>query len=315
MAFSKKIQATRSRIKSLQIQGAENVALAAVQALAVQARESNAQNPAELMRELEKTASFLSRSRPTEPAMRNELSAIIRAASTDAKRGARALDLKKLVLQKAIAYEKYADAAKGAIAKAGAKLVPNGGAVFVHCHSSSVMAALKLAFRQGKRFRVFCTESRPFFQGRISAKELSALGIPVTMMVDDAALFFLKREKAQKIVFVGADAITSRGELVNKIGTSMMALAAKEAGAKFYSCSMLHKYDPETRGGKNEPIEFRDERELLSDLPAGERRAFSKIKILNPAFDATAPEFITGFVTEFGVLPPKKTVEAARKLF
>ncbi len=315
MAFSKKTRETFSEIKSLRVQGAENVARAAVQALASQAKDSKAKSAREFIQELEKTASFLSTSRPTEPAMRNELSAIIRATSTDAKRGARALELKKLVLQKAVAYEKYADAAKGAIAGNGAKLVPNRGAVFVHCHSSSVMACLKLAFRQGRRFRVFCTESRPFFQGRISAKELSAFGIPVTMIVDDSALFFLKREKGEKIVFVGADAITSRGELVNKIGTSMMALSAKEAGAKFYSCTMLHKYDPETSKGKSEPIEFRDERELLSDLPARERRAFSKIKLLNPAFDATAPEFITAFVTETGALPPKKTVEAARKLF
>ncbi|MFA6049321.1 MAG: S-methyl-5-thioribose-1-phosphate isomerase [Candidatus Micrarchaeia archaeon] len=319
MEFCSQVKNAYSRIKTLKAQGAENVALEAVAALSGQAQASKAKTSGGLVAELEKTAAFLASSRPTEPAMRNELSAIAGEARKNKKLAVGAL--KQMLSTSAGYYPPRIAKAREKISAYGAKLVPNGGRVFVHCHSTSVMAVLKRAWRDGKRFKVFCNESRPLFQGHISAKELSACGMPVTMIVDDAALFFLKQSAGKAgggtktVFFVGADAVTSRGELVNKIGSSMMAIAAREAGAKFYSCTLLHKYDSKTEGGKQEPIEFRDGNELLACAAKDEIGALSRVNIANPAFDATPPQFVTAYVTEAGVLAPKKAVEVARKMF
>ncbi len=307
------MQSTFKKIKSLEIQGAESIALAAVRALAAQATQSKAKTKPALIAELEKAAAFLASSRPTEPAMRNELASLSRALRESDSQGVQ--ELKKLAQKKAQEYADFSHHARARIAEFGAKLVPQKGAVLVHCHSSAVMRVLKKAFDQGKRFEVFCTESRPFFQGRISSRELSEYGIPTTMIVDDSVNFFFSQKNAPSLVLVGADAITDKGELVNKIGTSLIALAAREAGAKVYSCTLLHKYDPHTRGGKSEPIEFRGEKELLSDLSPRQREAFKKIKILNPAFDITPANCISGVVTEKGVLNARELVSFCRKNF
>lgn len=299
-------------IRSLRVQGAEQIALEAVKALASAASSSRARSKQAFMDELERAAVFLESARPTEPAMRTELSRVISKVRNSGLSGVGAL--KDLVEEEALKYSRFIEVSKKRLAGFGARLIRKNAVVLVHCHSSSVMSVLKHSFDSGnKSMRVFCTESRPHFQGRISSVELADYGIDTTMVVDDSALFFLK--KGVDVVLVGADAITERGELVNKIGSCTIAAASKESGVPFYSCTMLHKYDPFTEGGREEPIEFRDPRELVADLSPASCRNFAKVKLLNPAFDVTPCGLVRGFVTEKGVFSPLQAVRIAKNLF
>jgi len=153
---------------------------------------------------------------------------------------------------------------------------------------------LKRAKQEGKTFEVVCTESRPVFQGRLTAKEMLDAGIKTTMIVDSAVRHFINEVD---FVVVGADAITSEGNVINKIGTSMVALAAKEARTPFYVATELLKFDPVTVFGAYERIEERSPKEVWDTPPHG-------LIIRNPAFDVTRREFIHGIICEEGIMPP-----------
>jgi len=311
--MDKKVLAVFKDIKSLKIQGAENVASAAVDALAIRARASKTSTPRQFLADLSKTVSFLKTARPTEPALRNALRYVLLQAKISKSESVP--ELRRLVEKQAVKYHKNSLETKLKIAEYGSRLVPAGGTVLVHCHSSTVMRVLKKAHDSGKKFSVICPETRPHFQGRISALELSSYGIPTTLVADSAANFFLQQMKDSDVLLVGADAVTSSGDLVNKIGTSLIAQAAFEAGKKVFSCTGLHKFDPLTLKGFAEPIEFRSSEELLADLSAAQKRKFRKIKIVNPAFDVTPAKHIEAYVTELGVIPPQSLLSIAWKEF
>ncbi|MFH0836323.1 MAG: S-methyl-5-thioribose-1-phosphate isomerase [Candidatus Micrarchaeota archaeon] len=300
--FNEMLSSTRktvSQIKSLRIQGAEAIADAALNALANEAKKHPASSPAKLLSHLHSVSIELSKARPTEPALRNVLRFVLTRAK--AFKTNSALELGSFVSLEVQHYEKKAIENRKLIAEHGSRLVPRRGAVLIHCHSSTVMQVLKRAHDQKKKFRVYCCESRPRYQGRVSAKELSDYGLDVTLVVDNAVSSVFQENKELSAVFVGADAITARGELVNKVGTAGIALQAREYGKKFYACTGLHKFDALTLSGAKEPIEYRSVEEVL---PKAEARKMPKVKVLNPAFDLTPARFITAFVTEAGVVSP-----------
>jgi ribose 1,5-bisphosphate isomerase len=187
------------------------------------------------------------------------------------------------------------DADAKRLASYGAKLVPDGAVVLTHCHSSSSTKILIEAKRMRKKFSVVCFETRPRFQGRRTATELAEAGIDVTLTVDGAMNLFMKKAD---IVIVGADSVTSRGDLINKIGTSTLAHIARMNDVSFYSAAELSKYSPMTIFGTREKIEERDPAEVWDKPPKG-------LTIRNPAFEATAAKYINGYVTELGVIPPE----------
>ena len=146
------------------------------------------------------------------------------------------------------------DASREYTAEIGAKRIRDGMLVATHCHSSTVTRMIAKAKADGKEFSVICTETRPAFQGRITAKEMVDLGIQTMFIVDSAMRSYMGNVD---LVVVGADAITSEGNVVNKIGTSGIAVLANEARKPFYVVSELLKFDPETLMGEYEKIEQR----------------------------------------------------------
>jgi ribose 1,5-bisphosphate isomerase len=164
------------------------------------------------------------------------------------------------------------------------------------------MAILTTAWSQGKRFEVFATETRPRFQGRITAKDLGTAGIPVTMILDDAARFFMNR--VDKVI-VGADAITANGALVNKIGTSIIALSAHEARTLVFVAAETYKFSPETMIGELIEIEERDSSEIITSTDLSQ---LPNTTVRNPAFDVTPAEYIDLIITEKGIIPPQAAV-------
>jgi ribose 1,5-bisphosphate isomerase len=193
--------------------------------------------------------------------------------------------------------------AKEKMMEVGARRIKDGDTILTHCHSSVVTGTIVKAHEKGKKFRVIQTETRPKYQGRITAYELIETGVDTTMIVDSAARHYMKEID---FVLVGSDAITSEGNVINKIGTSQVALAAWEARIPFYVVSTLLKFDPVTIHGTYEAIEERETAEIWESPPEG-------LKIRNPAFDVTRRDYVHGLITEEGVISPHSTLEAIHR--
>ncbi|MFA4907795.1 MAG: ribose 1,5-bisphosphate isomerase, partial [archaeon] len=174
---------TVSAIKSLKIQGASEVRKAAVLAIAQEAEKTNAKGIGEFRGKMRNAIRELYNSRPTEPELRAAMQALLHELAEAHESVAEA---KRELKKKCIEYEKDRESALKRIAEIGARKIEPGQTILVHCHSHSVMGILKRAKKAGKKFQVICTESRPLFQGRITARELCEAGIPVTMIVDSA---------------------------------------------------------------------------------------------------------------------------------
>jgi ribose 1,5-bisphosphate isomerase len=283
---------TAGKIKRLEIQGARNVAIEAIKSLETGTKQSRAKTKQEFLQELYESKDVLFASRSTEPLMRNGIRYVIQSVESSGK-----TDVSDLVDTVSEASGQFLDRlkqSKQTIASVGSKRISDGAQVLTHCHSSTVMKILTQAKINGKQFELFCTESRPVFQGRLTAKEMTDAGIKTTMFVDSAVRHFINKVD---FVVVGADAITSEGNVINKIGTSMVALAAKEARTPFYVATELLKFDPATIFGDYEKIEERNPKEVWDSPPKG-------LVIKNPAFDVTRREFIHGIICEEGIVAP-----------
>jgi ribose 1,5-bisphosphate isomerase len=280
------------RIRRLEVQGARNVAITAITAIEAGAKRSKAKEKEAFLNELSDAKDVLFASRETEPLMRNAIRHIVHAVEKSDEESVR--ELVDVVSQISSQFLEDLERSKEKIAAVGSKRVSHLSKVLTHCHSSTVTNMLQRAKLEGKSFEVFCTESRPVFQGRITAKEMLDAGIETTLIVDSAVRYFMNEVD---LVVVGADAITSEGNVINKIGTSMVALAAREARTPFYVVSELLKFDPATIHGNYERIEERSPREVWKDAPSG-------LIIRNPAFDVTRREFIHGIICEEGIISP-----------
>ena len=286
-------------IKDLKIQGARNIAREGLAALASDARRSKAQSLETFKHEVRTNATILSLARPTEPALRNGLMRVQRALTAESQ----TQHARQAVIHAAESYMQEMEAAKARIVEVGVRRITNGMTVFTHCHSSTVTAILTAAWKKGTRFKVINTETRPLFQGRVTATELAKAGIPVTHIVDSAARRYMNDAD---VVLVGADAITAEGNLVNKIGTSQIALAAHEARTDFAVACETYKFDPLTVSGDYEPIENRSPKEVWDRPPRG-------VKVLDPAFDVTPPEYIAYIITEEGIVTPFEAAHILRE--
>jgi len=291
------------KISRLEVQGARNVAITAIEAMETLARETRAKRKNEFLQELLEAKVVLFRSRATEPFMRNAVRWIISDVQRSDVR--RVKELVQVTLSASEAFLKAIEASKEKIARIGSRRITDGSVILTHCHSSTVTNMLKKAQEAGKSFEVFCTETRPRYQGRVTAREMLKLGLKTTLIVDSAVRFVMN---GIDLVIVGADAITSEGNVINKIGTSMIALVAHESRTPFYVVSELLKFDPLTMYGDYEKIEER---------PCGEvwRSPLKDLVIRNPAFDITRRDFIHGIICEEGIISPHSIVEVVRRKY
>jgi len=292
-----------SKIKRLEIQGARNVAIEAIKSLEIGTKQSRAKTKQEFLQELYEAKDVLFASRSTEPLMRNGILYVIQAVESSGKTDVS--DLVDTVSEVSGQFLDLLKQSKQTIASVGSKRISDGTKILTHCHSSTVMKILTHAKMDCKQFELFCTESRPVFQGRLTAKEMTDAGIKTTMFVDSAVRHFINKVD---FVVVGADAITSEGNVINKIGTSMVALAAKEARTPFYVATELLKFDPATILGDYEKIEERNPNEVWDSPPNG-------LVIKNPAFDVTRREFIHGIICEEGIVAPDSVNELISRTY
>jgi ribose 1,5-bisphosphate isomerase len=291
------------RIRKLEVQGARNVAIAAIKAVEALAGKTTTKTRKEFITELSEAREVLFGSRSTEPLMRNAIRWIISQVENCDRE--KVVALAEVVASSASRFLKDLEASKECIAKIGSKRIRDGMLVFTHCHSSTVTNILRKAKEDGKTFEVVCTETRPLFQGKITAKELLSFGIKTTFIVDSAARSFMRNVD---LVIVGADAITSEGNVINKIGTGTIALLAQEARKPFYVVTELLKFDPATVCGDYAQIEERNPDEVWKDAP-------EKLVIRNPAFDVARRDFIHGIICEEGIIPPHAVSEVIHRKY
>jgi len=301
--LQKVVSIAADKIKRIEIQGARNVAIAAIKAIEEGARGSKAAGKKAFLKELSEAKEVLFASRATEPLMRNAIRYVIHAVESSDEESVK--ELVTLVSQVTEQFLDGLEQSKEKIASVGSRRVFHHSRILTHCHSSTVTGILRKAKLDGKTFQVVCTESRPVFQGRLTAKEMLDSGIKTTMIVDSAVRHFMNEVD---LVLVGADAITSEGNIINKIGTSMVALAAREARTPFYVVSELLKFDPSTVHGDYERIEERSPKEVWETPPSG-------LIIRNPAFDVTRREFIHGIICEEGIISPHSINELMHRKY
>ena len=298
-----------SGIENMSIRGAGRIARYAVLGLQAVAEESKAKNGEAFVKELKAASMRLLSTRPTAVSLANSIRYLMHRVNMAAQEGASLEELRSMAIAAARDFIKESNQAVERIGEIGSRRIRNGDVLLTHCQSNAAAATMKTAWKKGKRFSVYVTETRPRFQGRKTASILAEAGIPVTLIVDGAARHFMN--EIDKVI-VGADAIAANGALINKIGTATIAALAHEARTQFIVASETYKFSPETAIGELVTIEERDGAEVI---PKALMKKFRKISVRNPAFDVTPPEYIDLIVTERGVIPPQGAILVINELF
>jgi methylthioribose-1-phosphate isomerase len=290
-------------IETMVVRGAPAIGVAAAYgvALGVLALES----AAGLDRRFDAVYRRLERTRPT---ARNLFWALERMRRAfESNKGCGLAGLKRAMVAEARAIEREDVETNKAIGRHGRDLIKNGWTVLTHCNAGELATAgygtalgvIRAAHDQGKKIRVFSDETRPFLQGaRLTCWELDRRGIPVVLITDNMAGWFMKNGEIQAAV-VGADRIARNGDTANKIGTYSVAVLAKENGIPFYVAAPMSTVDASLKTGAEIPIEERNAREVRTI--GGRCITLPGIAVRNPAFDVTPAKYITGIITEKGV--------------
>lgn len=296
-------------IERLEIRGAPAIGVAAALGIAMVAYNSDAETVEQLLRDVERAAERLRRTRPT---AYNLFWAIDRMLST-ARRAAESSNtdgLRKTLVDEALRIMREDIEANMAMGRIGAELVEDGDTILTHCNTGALATAgygtalgvVRAAWEQGKKISVIATETRPLLQGaRLTVWELVKEGIPVRLITDNMVGYVMAKGLVSK-VFLGADRILLTGHVTNKIGTYAIAALAKRHGVPFYVVAPTSTIDPGTRP-EDIVIEERgpDEvRTILGKLTI----TVPNVEVYNPAFDTTPPELITAIITEKGIARP-----------
>ncbi len=284
-------------IKSLKIQGASQVRKAIVKCLKDLAVKSKARNSRQFIKEIQWASQILLNARPTEPASKTAVRVLLSVLNKNKSLE----ENKSSFLNKIKKYEADRKRALEKMAKYGANLIPKNAVVLTFCHSHTVEAVLKKAKKKIKL--VLVPETRPLFQGRITARNLAKNGLKVWHFVDSATHLYLKKAD---VFLTGADSIMYNGDVVNKIGTENLSKLCYDADIPHYVCASTHKIDVDTLFGKKTKIEERRPDEVW-------RYKNPKIAIKNPAFDSTPAVYIRGIISEKGVLSVNNFVLEAYK--
>jgi len=296
----KEVRKIREDIRTMIIRGAGRIARAGAKALAIAAEEYRGDNVEDFISYMKRVAEYVKSARPTAVSLPNAISYVmtrlLRASPESVE------EAKQIVVSAAEEFIEYSKNAVKVIAELGAKRIENGDIIMTHCHSTAAVSVIVEAHNQGKVSKVYVKETRPKMQGLITAKALADAGLDVILIPDSSVRYFMKR--VNKVV-VGADTIAANGAVINKIGTSLVALAAKEARVRLYVAAETYKFSPQTVIGELVPIEVRDPREIVEDEWL---KANPQVKVYNPVFDVTPPEYIDAIITEKGIIPPQAAI-------
>lgn len=305
----KTIDSVEKDIKSIKIQGATNVALATIHGIILHGSSVEFKDWQEFYQEIEKVGNRLASARPNEPLAKNGVKYILYTLKTEHGDAKTADQRRDAFLSVANTYLKMIKEGKKKIVDNSQEVMKGVDEVFTHCHSSTAENVIKAQNERANGLRAVCTETRPLFQGRITAANLISAGIDTTMVADSAAESFIigRGTHGIDVILIGADELTPEGDGINKIGSWGVALASYYANKPIYVVSSILKIDVTRPDGKPQ-IEMREAKELWEEAP-------KELKLVNPAFELIDHQFITGFITEEGVLKPDELLTTVKEKY
>ena len=292
-------------IRTLVVRGAPAIGVSGAFGLALAATRSGAATRDALLSDLEDARDVLLRTRPTAVNLAWGLDRVMRAARS----GESVQQIRESVVSEAMAMADQDVATNMSIGRNGSALLDDDDTVMTHCNAGALatvaygtaLGVIRATRQGGKRVRVIATETRPVQQGsRLTAFELKREGFDVSLIPDTAVGYSMANGLVDKVI-VGADRVTRTGHVFNKIGTYQVALMARQHGVPFYVAAPLSTIDMDTPA-PDVVIEMRAAAELTGT--GGSRTAPDGVDVINPAFDMTPPELVSGIVTERGVAVP-----------
>lgn len=305
-------------IKSLAVRGAPAIGVTAAGGLALAAQALKDKSEDEFWSGLEAAAAELRSTRPTAVNLFWAIQKVMDFAQT--QQGRPPKDVAETLYSFAQGMAEEDVAVNKRMAEYGEALVPQGAGILTHCNTGSLatvdwgtaLGVIRMAHEQGKGIHVYVDETRPVLQGsRLTAWECVHFGIPATLITDNMAAHMMRLGKIN-ICFVGADRIAANGDTANKIGTYGVAVLAREHGIPFYVVAPSSTVDLEIASGEEIEIEERNHEEVTHI--GGVRIAPEGIGVFNPAFDVTPAKYITGIITEAGIVYPPFNVNLKRML-
>jgi methylthioribose-1-phosphate isomerase len=311
-------QEVADAIRQMSVRGAPAIGATAAYGLALAGQLSKAQTAQELWKDLENAADILRSARPTAVNLSWALDRLLKSAHTVFQEGPSAM--RQRLVQEA---QRLADEdveINKRMGAHGAALINDGDTVIHHCNTGALAAVdygtalgvIRAAHEQGKHIHVLVDETRPRLQGaRLTAWELAQHGISYEIITDNAAGYFLSSGQVAGVL-VGADRVASNGDVANKIGTYMLALAAHDNDVPFYCVVPTSTIDLSLSSGEKILVEEREPSEVLDLTVKGKPIAPEGSHARNPAFDITPNRLVTAFVTEVGVLRPAYSETIAR---
>ena len=289
------------------VRGAPAIGCTAALGMALGARGLIADSRASFIKRLESMAEAFRASRPTAV---NLFWAVDRMLAIAGTLEGNTVDIKDAMLKEALLMLEEDIEINQRMGRFGAELIPDVANILTHCNAGALatvgygtaLGVVRSAVADGKKIHVYADETRPRLQGmKLTAWELSQDGIPVTIIADNMAASLMRQGKID-VVIVGADRIAANGDAANKIGTYGVAVLAKHHHIPFYVAAPFSTIDMKLLSGVQIPIEERDPIEMTH--MDGVRIAPEGVEVLNPAFDVTPGDLITGIITEQGVILP-----------
>lgn len=305
-------------IRDMAVRGAPAIGVAAALGMALAAQDIKAEDGPEFLERLRPFGELFVRTRPTAVNLRWALNRLFTRVQDMLGEGPQRI--RSAILEEAHLIFIDDVLTNVAIGETGVELVPEQATILTHCNAGALATAgygtalgvVRSAHRRGLVLNVIADETRPFLQGaRLTAWELQKDGIPVTVITDSMAGYFMRRQEIS-LVIVGADRIAGNGDVANKIGTYNLAVLSRHHQIPFYVAAPLSTFDPSLADGDSIPIEERDPDEVLRW--GGAWLAPVGVPARYPAFDITPHHFITGIITERGILKPPFSQQIARLL-
>lgn len=296
-------------IKDMIIRGAPAIGVAGGFAMYLACEEFKEKKFSEFLLMIEKAKDEILNTRPTAVDLFNYVDKVYKAIKNSKNSNDATINAKNESLR--LFYENLEICKK--IGENGAKIIEEMNKeeikILTHCNAGALvgvdygtaLSVIRMAKNNKKKIFVYVDETRPRFQGALTAWELENEGVNYRVIVDNAAGYFMFKGEVDMVI-TGADRIALNGDTVNKIGTYEKAVVANENKIPFYVAAPLSTVDKNCKRGEDIKIEFRDEREILEFKG---RKIFGKnTKSINPAFDVTPAKYITGFITEKGIFKP-----------
>ncbi|MBG0788755.1 MAG: S-methyl-5-thioribose-1-phosphate isomerase [Anaerolineaceae bacterium] len=296
-------------IRTMVVRGAPAIGVAAAYGMALAGLHSKANTREALLEDLRVAGEVLNQARPTAV---NLIWAVRRMQKAAEAVDGNLEDIREALVRLAGEMADEDVATNIRMAKYGAALIEDGDTIVHHCNTGALatvdygtaLGVIRMAHEQGKKIHVFVDETRPRLQGaRLTAWELEQYGIPYDIITDGASGLMMRKGLVQK-VFFGADRVAANGDVANKIGSYMLALAAYDNGIPAYSVFPISTVDFELERGDLIPIEERGQEEVLDLVLMGRRVTPEKATARNFAFDVTPSRLLSGWVTDKGVIKP-----------